>query len=150
ELQSCQDTFASIEWEADSLANAAFSCPKCSSNLVAQIDSANTFVGDIQAKCRACGAEIDAESAVEQTLQKYFELENYIAFKDSGDQLLHRCPECGVNAYITTDDEEGCAWCKSSLSEKCARCHERLTPQNVAFDNHELCGYCDHVMSKDD
>ena len=68
---------------------------------------------------------------------------------DGGEQPVHTCPECGVDAYLLTAEATGCAWCGEVMGE-CSRCSEALTPETVSFDNSRLCAYCDHVMSKDD
>lgn len=101
------------------------------------------------AVCRACGTEIAAENLVEAALEAHFEVEAHVAAKDGGDPPLNVCPECGVTAYVSWNEESGCAWCETTL-EECGRCGVRLTPGNVSDANSTLCSYCDYLMSKDD
>ncbi len=149
ELDACRATFEKIDWPSASLANAPFNCPNCNSDLVSQEDPENTDYQSADARCRACGADIPAEKAVERALEAHFESESYIASTDGGDQPVNDCPECGVEAYISTSDEVGCAWCGCVLGE-CARCSTDLNPTNVSVNNSSFCDYCDHMMSKED
>ena len=55
------------------------------------------------------------------------------------------CPECGAEAYIMED--ECCALCGESAEHTCGRCGCSIPPEELGTS---LCGYCDHMMSKDD
>jgi uncharacterized protein YbaR (Trm112 family) len=149
ELAASRSTFDSIAWLAGTPAELQFNCPECHSDLVAQQDPANTSHETMECRCRLCGHQFSAEEAVPRALEAHFESESYIASTDGGDQPVQDCPECGLSTYLLTDDHVGCVWCGLILGE-CARCMTGLTPENVAPDNHGLCGYCDHLMSKDD
>jgi hypothetical protein len=85
---------------------------------------------------------------IEASLEVHFEMESYTAIKHGGEDPLHDCPECSARAYITWGEENGCV-CRTELGE-CLRCKTGLTPNNVSWDNSDLCSYCDHIMSKDD
>ncbi len=150
ELAECRSTFEDIVWQTKALAEAPFNCPACQSDLVAQRTPSNTDQYEIECVCRACGAEADARAAVTQALETHLGGENYVAVKDGGEGPLYGCPECGTEAYLIREGEVGCAVCGYVLEGDCARCGGGLTPDTVAFDNHNFCSYCDHVMSKDD
>ncbi len=149
ELDACRGTFEHVEWPSASLTDAPFNCPICHSDLVAQNDPENTIHECAEAHCRSCGADISAEKVVERALEVQFEGDSYIAMTDGGDQPVQDCPECGVAAYVLTDDEVGCAWCKCVL-DRCGYCSVGLTPDNVSANSSSVCDYCDHVISKDD
>jgi ssDNA-binding Zn-finger/Zn-ribbon topoisomerase 1 len=149
ELEACRATFENVEWPSATLEDAPFNCPQCHSDLVAQSDSENTHHQSADAHCRSCGADIQAENAVERALDLHFEAESYIAMTDGGDPPLQDCPECSLTTYILTEEEVRCAWCGCKLGE-CGRCMVGLTPENVSLDNSGLCAYCEHLMSKDD
>ena len=149
ELEECRASFENVEWPSAVLEGAAFNCAKCHSDLVAQNDPENTSHEDAEAHCRSCRASISAENAVERALDLHFEADSYIAMTDGGDQPLQDCPECGLTAYILAEEEVGCAWCGCTLG-KCGRCMVGLTPDNVCPYILSLCGYCGHLMSKDD
>lgn len=149
ELEACRNSFAQVDWPADILADAQFSCPACQSDLVEQKDTDNTSHESLDCRCRLCGHEFAAEKAVETALETLFETESYIAMTDGGDQPVQTCPECGLDAYLLAEEHVGCVWCGLVL-EECARCMTGLTHENVSYENHSLCGYCDNLMSKDD
>lgn len=149
ELEECRTSFENVEWPSSTLEDAPFNCPQCHSDLVAQNDPENTDHQSAEAYCRSCGANISAENAVERALDLHFEADSYIAMTDGGDSPLQDCSECGLAVYILTEKEVGCAWCGCTL-EECGRCMVALTPDNVSPDNSNLCGYCAHMMSKDD
>jgi hypothetical protein len=149
ELENCRASFGKINWPSNVMAEIAFNCPECQSDLVAQINRDNTDHTSGDAECRSCGAKISAEKAVEHALQMHFDLDNYMAAKDGDEGPLQTCPECGLDTYVVSEEETGCAWCELVLDE-CGRCSTSLTPSNVSFDNSAFCSYCDHMMSKDD
>jgi hypothetical protein len=99
--------------------------------------------------CQMCDADIPVENLIETALKDYFEVESHVAAKDGGESPLYRCPDCNAYTYVIWEDENGCVSCGCSLGE-CLRCSAHLTPDTVAYDNNELCGYCDNLMSKDD
>jgi hypothetical protein len=150
ELTECQKSFEDVEWQSGSMSEAQITCPACQSQLVMQKDPANSGQESADGQCRACGTEIPAQEIVETALERHFEWDNYVAATDGGEPSLFECPECTVMAYVMREGENGCAWCQSSLDDKCALCQTALTPENVAFDHHSLCSYCSNLMSKDD
>jgi hypothetical protein len=150
ERNVCEESFKAVDWESPSLGTAPKVCPACSSELIAQIDKTNVDRQSIRARCRTCGNQFDAEDLVVAALEALYGNDDYTAFKDGGDPSVYDCPECGLKTYLIVEDEAGCAWCGFALKEECARCSESLTPETVSADNHRLCSYCDHVMSKDD
>lgn len=148
ERAACEKTFEAIDWESNVLASVRLLCPGCGSELVAQRDPENTDRQSADATCRACGMEIPAQELIEHALEQHLELETYEAARDGAESPLNTCPECGVTAYVS-GEEEGCVWCGEVLGE-CARCSAPLTPNTVDYDNHNVCDYCGHMMSKDD
>jgi len=149
ELTACRETVESVEWPVTNATGTPFGCPQCHSDLVAQDDPENTSPENAECHCRACGTHIAAEQAMELALAAHFEWESYVASDDGGDQPVQVCPSCGVAAYLVTHEEPGCVWC-GCLLDRCARCMTELTPENVSPSKSTLCGYCDHMMSKDD
>jgi transcription elongation factor Elf1 len=149
ELENCRASFGNINWPPNVMAETAFNCPECQSDLVAQINTDNTDYTSADVECRSCGARISADKAVEHALQVRFDVDNYVAAKDGDEGPLQTCPECGLDTYVLSEEETGCTWCGLVLDE-CGRCSTSLTPSNVSFDNSTFCCYCDHLMSKDD
>ncbi len=148
-LERCRASFEDVEWKSKTLADAPYNCPHCHSDLVIQDDPRWSKSHDANVRCLACGERIDGQAAMERALDLHFELESYLAAKDGADAPLDTCPECGVDAYIMSEEEVGCANCGLVLGD-CGRCHTRLVPSNVDPDSHGLCSYCGHLFSKDD
>ena len=149
ELERCRAGFKDVEWISSTLASAPYNCPRCHSDLVIQDDPKWSKSHDAYVRCLACGERIDPQQAMERALELHFELESYIAATDGADAPLDTCPDCGVDSYIMSDQEVGCANCGLVLGE-CGRCHTALVPSNVDADSHGLCSYCGHLFSKDD
>ena len=149
ELARCRESFAGVEWLSDTLANTPYNCPSCHSDLVIQDDPEWSKSHDAKLRCLSCREWLDPQEAMERALELYFEYESYIAATDGGEAPVGTCPECGLETYVMTEDDFGCANCGTVL-EECARCHTGLDPWNVDYDNHSLCSYCANLMSKDD
>ena len=149
ELNECRGTFDRVEWRSGILEDPRFVCTECQSHLVAQNNPNNEDQEGMEAHCRSCGAAIGAEILIENALTAHMEWQSYVAMTDSGDSPLQDCPDCGLSTYVVTEEEIGCVWCGYTL-DKCARCMTALMPDNVDFDNHNLCAYCGHLMTKDD
>ncbi len=149
ELAECQASFDKVDWKSSAMASAERVCPKCDSRLVHQKDPNNKVHERADATCRQCGEDLEAYEVIEAALKGHFAGDNYIAMTDGGEGALDRCPECSYETYVMSEGENGCAWCQFELGE-CLRCSTSLTPNNVSWDSHEFCSYCDHVMSKDD
>lgn len=149
ELLTCRETLEEVKWPNGILQEIKFSCPKCRSDLVFQADKNNQDHEIIDFRCRLCGHQFCSEEATGEALRAHFEYDSYIAMTDGGDQPLHFCPECSVEAYLLTEEYIGCAWCGYELGS-CWGCGASLTPENVSYDNNMICGYCHHILSKDD
>jgi hypothetical protein len=150
QLAECQATFNDVDWCSSAMSEASLICPRCKSDLVARSYITSRDRQDANAQCRACGAKIPAETLIEASLARYFAGEIYEAVKDGALYPLHHCPECGLQTYVTSDEENGCAWCGHVVEGHCGRCGEKLGVENVSFEDHEFCSYCDYQMSKDD
>jgi hypothetical protein len=149
ELAECRASFDKVDWQSGAMAIAERVCPKCDSRLIHQKNPNNTVHENADATCRQCGEDLDAHEVIEAALKEHFAGDNYIAMTDGGEGSLATCPECSYETYVMSADENGCAWCQLELDE-CLRCSTSLTPNNVSWDSHQFCSYCDNVMSKDD
>lgn len=145
EREKCIETFKNVDFPFGELSEYPFFCAECGSELIAQVDSANSDHSAIVGRCKSCGVEHDAETLIESALAHKYYRDMYLAQTDGGETPLGRCPECGVDAYVFG---LGCVWCAEKLGH-CARCGETLTPDNAAW-NSRFCGYYDHVINKDD
>ena len=69
-----------------------------------------------------------------------------VAALPGGDTPYTTCPECGADAYVM--EEECCALCGEAAEHTCARCGSSIPAEEMSCSPY--CGYCDHMMSKDD
>ena len=150
ELAACNATFADVKWTSATLSNADFVCPECDSNLLAQADPENTSQSSMDCICRNCGKAVEQSEVVVAALNAHLGAHDYIAVKDGGEPAVYDCPECSNAAYLIYGEDIGCAVCEFQLDDECVGCGTSLTPENVAWDNHHLCSYCEHVLNKDD
>lgn len=144
ERERCEEQLASMDWGSDVLLDAMLNtnCTSCSSSLV--VPSGSEREDGIE--CRICEEQQDFEDAAEQALERAYSWESYVAQHDGGDPPLAECPTCGRSTYLW--EENTCLRCGDSFERKCARCCGDIPPSEFAGSS--LCGYCDHVMSKDD
>nr|WP_165430567.1 hypothetical protein [Rhizobium leguminosarum] len=89
-----------------------------------------------------------AEETTQLIVQSLFGADDYIAIKDGGEQVIHNCPECSVEAYVESSDFIGCFFCDYSIADECARCRTPLSVANQSVNNSSLCDYCDHVANR--
>lgn len=68
------------------------------------------------------------------------------AAKDGGDTPYVACPECGEEAYVI--GEGRCASCGHEAEQTCSVCGCEIPPEELEFS--PLCGWCEHMASKDD
>lgn len=150
EREACHSTFDKIEWCSLLLEDAPRKCPECRSDLVAQENPENKVQEDIRAHCRFCKANINADMLVKNALIEHFEWESYVAMTDGDTAPLQRCPECGLAAYVLSEELAGCPWCGFVLDGSCAYCATDLMPDNVDTKNYYQCSYCAYLLAKDD
>jgi predicted RNA-binding Zn-ribbon protein involved in translation (DUF1610 family) len=147
EKEECEMKVTSINWESEELRRALveWECPECGSGLI----DVQTTVSDQWSavfKCRSCGKQWEFEDAAEKAVEDYFAGENFSAIKDGGEPRAVTCPECSLEAYDL--DEDRCLICGESVERRCQRCGNPIPASEL--DGSGFCGYCNHMMSKDD
>jgi hypothetical protein len=140
EMKACRASFSAISWDSNYLENLPLTCPECGSPLVEQDDPTNTNHQSMNSHCRACGDAFDPLQLVESSLERYLEVDTYLAAKDGGDAPVAPCPECEATAYLSLSEHVGCIWCGEVLGD-CAVCSVGLTPENYSPDHPGLCAY---------
>jgi hypothetical protein len=146
ERAQCEMTFEKVNWQSEALADAPKLCPECGSHLVEQNDPANTDYGSADARCRACGEEIEPEKLVETAIDEYLAL-SHRDIKHGAEPVHTNCHECSLKTYVLSENQ--CVWCHATLGT-CLICDEQLTPDNKDPDGDNLCSYHAYVLSKDD
>ena len=140
ERKICVETFKNFQSYSADLNNhvGEFCCEDCASDLI-------QFSNDGFAKCRSCDKEYDNEDVVVNLVGIVYGAENYISVMDGGDSSSVDCPECGASAFIA--NEMICAACGESQQTECQRCAIEIPLSEIGG---KYCGYCQHMMSKDD
>lgn len=143
----CRESRASMTDVPDAAARAiqgAISCPECSSELVRanspQYDEESVF------ECVACGEVSTLREVLPSALDRAYRFESYAAVKDGGDAPIGTCPNCYAETY--SREEDICLSCGEDRPySECATCGNALT---LDESDEATCGYCRHVMEKDD
>jgi hypothetical protein len=147
---ACDETLEKLSWWDHVFDSSHFQCNACGSSLIYQKDPDNTDAAEVRGCCKACAEEYTAAETTEMIVQSLFGTDDYIAIKDGGEQVIHNCPECSVEAYVESSEFIGCFFCDYSISDECARCRTPLSVANQSVNNSSLCDYCDHVASRAD
>ncbi|HVY30066.1 MAG TPA: hypothetical protein VHB79_26090 [Polyangiaceae bacterium] len=146
ERNECLTTLRSVKWGTDALSNSveAYVCPECGSQLQRPIDTSSSL-DDLILECRSCGHKADADEFVAGALNDG--VDRFTPVRDGDRDPIGNCPNCMQETFIL--DEDVCARCGSGRSHtECIRCGAELE-----LDEQDLggvCGYCEHVTSKDD
>ncbi len=147
EKETCNDEIDQIDWASDSFIEAIkeISCEGCGSGLIT-IKKIEKNREDTILICKSCQTQYEYEEIVEQAITQYFSYESYLSFTDGNTIPLINCSECGHDTYVYS--EEQCLLCGSSFDHSCGRCGTDIEPEEI--DGSGFCGWCSHMMSKDD
>lgn len=122
---------------------ADLTCDECGSDLLKPQDVSSN---EIILECISCGSTQGPDEYAARAIKLALSGEAYSAAKDGGESPYAFCPNCGQEAYVM--DEDQCAACGESVERECARCGESILAEEL--DSSPFCGYCAHMMSKDD
>ena len=144
ERQLCQTALTAIDWESEGLAGAVLElrCAECGSSLMFPLLATK----ETNLQCRSCGEEERFGNYAERAISDYFDGKSHLSIKDGGDPLTITCPHCGDEGYIVA--EKRCALCGERCETTCSICGNSI-PVGELSDG-SVCGYCEHMMSKDD
>lgn len=147
EKETCNNEIDQINWASESLGEAIkeILCEECGSDLIT-IKKIEKNREDTILICKSCLSEYEYEEIVEQAITQYFSYESYLSFTNGNTIPLINCPECGHDTYVYS--EEQCLLCGSSFDHTCGRCGTDIEPEEI--DGSGFCGWCSHMMSKDD
>lgn len=121
-----------------------YTCDACGSGLIVpSVREGEATIADYT--CKSCGKTLPYEEMVSEAVTDHFSHEIYLSYSDGGDYPLADCPECG-GIYLYAQGI--CASCGYSAEHKCQRCGSTILPEELFAE--PLCGYCRHVISKDD
>lgn len=144
ERDVCQKALQAINWQSDALSEAILnlSCSECGSPLLLPLgNKVETTI-----RCRSCGEEERPESYAARAVSEHFADANFRSYKDGGDPVTTTCPHCGEEGFIV--EENQCVNCRESCETTCSVCSNSIPVEE--YSEGSLCGYCSHMMSKDD
>jgi predicted RNA-binding Zn-ribbon protein involved in translation (DUF1610 family) len=147
EREECIEHISAIDWLYKSLEEALiqFRCPQCGSGLIDATNS-ETEREAAEFNCRSCGQKWEFDTIVPLAISDFFAAENHDSIRHGGDPATITCPNCSNDTYILSEDV--CVMCCESVERKCKRCGCEIPPEEI--DGGGYCGWCDHMMSKDD
>lgn len=148
EKEECVNAIRKIDWKSDALQTGLeeMTCASCGSGLIIPNgEYPNCF--DASFICRICEKELDYDDIVEDAIEQYEASRSYMHYKDAGGPIRGACPSCWSETYIS--GEEYCPKCGISGPYVCQRCGSEILVGELDTDG-EHCGYCAHMMSKDD
>lgn len=96
--------------------------------------------------CRGCGKQFGFEMAVEKALISVNLFTNHRSIKDGGEPVSIDCPNCFKETYDL--EEDVCLICEESVERECQLCGSHIPFSEL--DGSGNCGYCNHMISKDD
>jgi hypothetical protein len=147
ERAECEQLLEAVDWKSEALAEGVLkmSCTECGSQLL-RPEPAFTSYYDVQLQCRACGGVSDGEAFVPQAIEAALGDDAYWSVRDGDEAPYVECPECMSNAYVIR--EQRCALCGYKSEHVCQRCQGDIPAGELTSS--PFCGWCAHMMSKDD
>jgi ribosomal protein L37E len=145
EKQECATLLENANWRSQALKEgvASLTCNACGSDLLKPVEDS---FREINLQCSSCGNSESLDSYAERAIAVALDAEAYSAAKDGGESPVVRCPECGQEAYVM--EERRCAACGNEAEHTCARCGNEIPAEEMLSS--PFCGYCQHMMNKDD
>lgn len=146
EKTKCVEVIKRLEFFNDKIMNAfeSYLCNECGSGLIMPSEK-NAKAIEVKFECKPCGKVLPYEDLVKLAVKDYFSYEVYLSYTDNGDSPIADCPYCG-GVYLY--NEGICSSCGYVAEHECHRCGSTILPEELFAE--PLCGYCAHVMSKDD
>jgi hypothetical protein len=119
-------------------------CPSCDSALL--LADRRPYL-ETSFTCQGCGERSELNDVIAAALDKVYPEPDYYDPKDPPEKLIAICPTCDQKAFSVKEDS--CLACGESRPyDECLRCGETLNLDEQDYGG--LCGYCEHVTSKDD
>lgn len=145
EKQDCMQLLEKANWPSEVVKKGVMStvCGACGSDLLKPVEDS---FHEINLECSSCGNREGPDSYAERAVSSALADEAYSALKDGGESPIGSCPECGQEAYVM--EERRCAACGNEAEHTCIRCGNEIPAEEMLCS--PLCGYCEHMSSKDD
>ena len=140
ERQLCDESLNNFESVSEFAMErvAECTCPDCYSDLI--------YFKPDGAVCRGCSKSWSHEEIELEIVAQAGSNDNYAVVTEGSDESVIDCPECGEFALVVS--ESRCVNCDESFDTECNRCGGSIPPSEI--DGSGYCGWCSHMMSKDD
>lgn len=148
EKAECLRLLESCDWQSETLRQAVLDleCANYGADLLRPDQGHAAFSYDTELRCRSCGETEDAESFVPRAIDKGLSWKMYLSVMN-GDRVPYAsCPECSQDTYVAS--EWRCALCGHKAALLCARCSVEIPIDEL--ESAPLCGWCEHMVAKDD
>jgi hypothetical protein len=147
EKQGCVQLMAQVKWFSPALEEGLedLTCSNCGSDLL-RPELVGTPYTEVSLECISCGKTEGADSYIPKAIASALRLTSYEAAKDGGETPYVRCPDCNAKTYVI--GERRCALCDHEAEHDCVRCGMEIPAEEL--DSSPYCGYCTHMMNKDD
>lgn len=120
-------------------------CKNCGSDLISVADEYEEGHegNDACYVCKACNKQYNYEEIIELYLEEHTDYTHRL-IKDGGESDIAYCPSCNKRSYLY--NEELCLLCGENIDNRCERCGNILSPDEIGFD--EYCSYCSYYMNQ--
>jgi len=147
ERKDCRQQLEAVDWNSDALGRGVLDleCGGCGSALL-QPNPASAKYDEVELECRACGEREESESFIPKAIAAALGEEMYLSHTDGDETPYVTCPECFKETYVVAEGR--CASCEHEAEHTCERCCNDIPPEELGSS--PLCGWCVHMMSKDD
>lgn len=147
ERDECLAGLRTVTWLCPEVESAVhdWSCPDCGSGLV-DVENPGVAQESVILKCRACGVSLPFDSYGEEIIEGFYAGENHVSVKDGGDPVTIDCPVCNCDSFHL--EKNMCLLCGESTELTCSICENSIPASEI--DGSGICGYCRHMMDKDD
>lgn len=147
ERDDCLAGLRTVTWLCPEVQSAVhdWNCPDCGSGLI-DVETPGVTQESAVLKCRACGASLPFDSFGEEIIVAFYAGENHHSVKDGGDPVTIDCPECNCDSFHL--EKNMCLLCGESTELTCRICENEIPSSEI--DGSGICGYCRHMMDKDD
>lgn len=147
EKAECNIKLEKLEYFCASILNAfkEFSCEECGSGLInPTLIDGQAYESDFV--CKTCGHDLPYETIINSVISQYYDDAVYLSFKEGGYTPIIECPLGCDGLYLYEDGI--CSSCGDGVEHECQRCGNPIPPEELFMAPY--CGYCKHVVSKDD
>jgi len=147
EKSECVNALDKLDYFCSEILEAieSYTCEDCGSGLIKPTKTQGD-ASESDFICKSCDGILSYEEIAGLAVLDFYEDESYIACTDGGDTPTVDCPECVNGVYIYAKGI--CSSCGHTAEHECQRCGSTIMPEEIYSEPY--CGWCAHMMAKDD